>query len=43
VNSVASVQIKSGLQLGDQVALPSEATLTSGARVKAVREAVSQS
>jgi HlyD family secretion protein len=43
VNSVTSVQIKSGLQIGDQVALPSEATLTSGARVKAVREAVSQS
>jgi HlyD family secretion protein len=42
VNSVTSVEMKSGLQLGDHVALPSEATLRNGARVKAVREAVSQ-
>jgi HlyD family secretion protein len=34
VSNITSVQVKSGLQAGDRVVLPSDATLTNGMRVK---------
>jgi multidrug efflux pump subunit AcrA (membrane-fusion protein) len=36
VSNVTSVQVKSGLQTGDRVVLPSDATLSNGMRVKAL-------
>ena len=34
ISTITSVEIKSGLQLGDEVVLPSDATLTNGMQVK---------
>lgn len=38
VSNITSVQVKSGLQTGDRVVLPSDATLTNGTRVKPLAE-----
>jgi hypothetical protein len=38
VSNITNVEIKSGLNKGDRVILPSDATLSDGMRVKAVPE-----
>ncbi len=38
ISTITSVEIKSGLQVGDRVVLPSDATLTNGMRVKPLGE-----